>query len=105
MKRSPGYRSHYVWYRFPFTFGTIAFFSDLDALLSFARSPEHASIMRWVMEPGSARGGFIRLYEARPQGYSSGIWRAEGNVMRAIDRFTPLQGEKQAPLVTPEPDQ
>jgi hypothetical protein len=52
-----------------------------------------------------APAGLIRLYEARPQGYSSGTWRAEGNVMRAIDRFTPLPGEKQAPLVDPAPDQ
>jgi hypothetical protein len=28
MKRSPGYRGHYVWYRFPFTIGTIAFFGS-----------------------------------------------------------------------------
>lgn len=99
MKHSPGYRGHYVWYRFPFTFGTTAFFADLEALLLFARSREHAAIMRWVMEPGNARGGFIRLYEAHAQGYSSGIWRAEGNVMRAIDRFTKLAGEPEAPTV------
>ena len=100
LKRSPGYRGHRVWYRFPFTLGTIAFFADTDALLAFARSPEHHAIMRWVMEPGNARGGFIRVYEALPHGYSSGIWRAEpGQQMKAIDRFTPLQGEDQGPLV------
>src|SRR5436190_12593958 len=88
LKRSPGYRGHRVWYRFPFTLGTIAFFADRDALLAFARIPEHAELMRWVMEPGNARGGFIRIYEALPHGYSSGIWRAEpGQVMRAIERF------------------
>jgi hypothetical protein len=100
LKRAPGYRGHRVWYRFPFTLGTIAFFADRDALLSFARSPEHAELMRWVMEPGNARGGFIRIYEALPQGYSSGVWRAEpGKLMKAIDRFTPLEGEEQGPLV------
>ena len=45
LKRSPGYRGHHVWYRFPFTLGTIAFFADTDALLSFARSPEHHAIL------------------------------------------------------------
>jgi hypothetical protein len=99
MKQSPGYCGHYVWYRFPFTLGTIAFFADRDALLRFARTPEHAEIMRWVMEPGHARGGFIRLWKVLPSGYSSGVWRAEANVMRAIDRFTPLEGEASPPRV------
>jgi hypothetical protein len=57
--------------------------------------------MRWVMQPGNARGGFIRLYEAQPHGYSSGVWRAEpGQEMRAIDRFTPLSTEGQGPPVS-----
>jgi hypothetical protein len=100
LKQSPGYRGHRVWYRFPFTFGTIAFFSDRDSLLAFARSAEHASIMRWVMEPGNARGGFIRIYEVQPQGYSSGVWRAEEpKLMRHIERFTPIAGEEHAPRV------
>src|SRR5204863_435348 len=63
LMRAPGYRGHRIWFRFPSTLGTIAFFSDRDALLAFARSPEHASIMRWVMEPGNARGGFIRIWQ------------------------------------------
>ena len=99
MKRSPAYRGHVIWYRFPFTLGTIAFFADREALLRFARCPEHAALMRWVMEPGNARGGFIRIYEALPHDYSSGVWRAEGNVMQAIDRFTPLPGEVEPPRV------
>ncbi len=100
LKHSPGYRGHRVWYRFPFSVGTIAFFADRDSLLAFARSPEHASIMRWVMQPGNAKGGFIRIYEARPQGYSSGVWRAESpKVMKHIVRFTPLPGEEEGPPV------
>ncbi len=100
MKRSPGYRGHHIWYRFPFTLGTIAFFADRDALLTFARSPEHARIMQWVMEQGNARGGFIRLYDAQPGGYSSGMWRAEPpHVMRHIARFSPIAGEEKGPLV------
>jgi len=99
MKRMPGYRGHHVWYRFPTTLGTIAFFSDRAALLKFARTKEHAELMRWVMRPGNARGGFIRLHEALPSGYSSGVWRAEGNVMQAMDEYTPLPGEERAPPV------
>jgi hypothetical protein len=103
MKRMPGYRWHKVWYRFPATLGTIAFFADRKALLTFARTPEHTELMRWVMRPGKARAGFIRLHDAQPVGYSSGRWRAEENVMRAIDRFTPLEGEGEAPLVPKSP--
>jgi hypothetical protein len=101
LKQAPGYRGHRVWYRFPFTLGTIAFFSDREALLRFARCSEHRELMRWVMEPGNARGGFIRFYEALPNGYSSGVWRAEeGKEMQAIHRFTPVGQESQGPLVT-----
>jgi hypothetical protein len=100
MQAAPGYRGHRIWYRFPFTIGTIAFFADKEALLSFARTPEHAAIMKWVMSPGKAHGGFIRFYEVEPHGYSSGLWRAEeGHELKAIDRFTPLAGESQGPMV------
>jgi len=101
MKRSPGYRGHHIWYQFPFTLGTIAFFADRDALLTFARSPEHARIMDWVMERGNARGGFIRLYDDQPGGYSSGMWRAEPpHVMRHIERFSAIAGEEKGPPVS-----
>jgi hypothetical protein len=100
LKRSPGYRGHQVWYRFPFTLGTVAFFADRESLLSFARCPEHAEIMRWVMEPGNARGGFIRFYEVVPHGYSSGVWRAEPpHAMQSIERFTSVGDEEQGPRV------
>jgi hypothetical protein len=104
MKRSAGYRGHKIWYTFPFTIGTIAFFETKDDLLAFARTPEHARIMRWVMRPGNAHGGFIRLFEALPSGYSSGVWRAEpGHELRAIEQFTPLTHEKEGPAVPPDP--
>jgi hypothetical protein len=103
MKRSPGYRGHQIWYAFPFTIGTIAFFESRDDLLAFARTPERAEIMRWVMRPGNAHGGFIRLFEALPSGYSSGIWRAEaGHELRAIEQFSPLAGEVDGPPVPPD---
>jgi hypothetical protein len=101
MQRSSGYRGHKIWYSFPFTIGTIAFFATRDDLLAFARTPEHAEIMRWVMRPGNARGGFIRLFEAQPSGYSSGIWRAEqGHELRAINQFTAMRGEAIGPPVS-----
>ena len=100
MKRSRGYRGHKIWYSFPFTLGTIAFFATRDDLLTFARTKEHAEIMRWVMRPGNAHGGFIRLFEVLPSGYSSGVWRAEaGHELRAIEQFTPLSHEAQGPAV------
>ena len=100
LKESPHYRGHHVCYGFPFTLGTIAFFSDREALFAFARSPEHAELMPWVMAPGKARGGFIRFYEVKPHGYSSGVWRAEApHDMKAIDHFTALGDEVQGPLV------
>ena len=99
LKRAPGYCAHWTFYWFPFTFGTIAFFSDCDSLLRFARSPQHADLMRWVMRP-NASGGFIRLWEVQPGGYSSGVWRAERpGAMRAISHFTALSGEEGPPLV------
>jgi hypothetical protein len=56
--------------------------------------------MRWVMRPGNAHGGFIRLYEVLSSGYSSGIWRAEEpHEMRAIDRFSARSEEDRGPLV------
>jgi hypothetical protein len=100
MKASAGYRGHQIWYTFPFTIGTIAFFESRDDLLAFARTPEHAEIMRWVMRPGNAHGGFIRLYEVLPSGYSSGVWRAEaGHELRAIEQFSPLSDERHGPAV------
>ena len=82
MKRMHGYRWHKVYYEFPFTLGTIAFFSDRDALLNFARSRHHRDLMCWVTDHGTrnATGGYIRLYAAEPDGYTNGVWRAEGPI-------------------------
>jgi hypothetical protein len=100
LKESSGYLGHRVWFAFPFTFGTIAFFADRDSMLTFARCPEHARLIQWVMRPGNARGGFIRFWQVLPDGYSSGVWRVEPpHEMKAIDRYSPLQGEMEPPLV------
>ena len=91
MKRMQGYRWHKVYNEFPFTLGTIAFFSDRDALLTFARSRRHRDLMCWVTDHGTrnATGGYIRLYTAEPDGYSNGVWRAEGPTIAHIPAFTP----------------
>jgi hypothetical protein len=101
MKRMTGYRWHTVYYQFPFTLGTIAFFSDRDAMLKFARSQAHRDLMCWVTDHGTrnATGGYIRLYNAEPQGYSNGVWRAEGATMAHIPTFTPLSTEDSGPPV------
>jgi|SRR5579859_5406484 len=100
LKVSPGYCGHQVWFRLPLTLGTVAFFRTMDDLLDFGRTPEHADLMQWVMRPGNARGGFIRFWEVRPHGYSSGMWRAEPpHLMKAIERYTPHAGEEDPPTV------
>jgi hypothetical protein len=100
MKRMTGYRWHTVYYRFPFTLGTIAFFSDRDAMLKFARSKTHRDLMCWVTDgTRNATGGFIRLYHAEPEGYANGIWRAEDGAMGHIPTFTPLSTEDTGPPV------
>jgi heme-degrading monooxygenase HmoA len=79
MKKARGYRGHYVWYRFPFSFGTISVWDSHEDLLEFARTREHREAVTWLYQPGTARGSFIRYYDARPEGHSIGEWRAEGD--------------------------
>lgn len=100
LKRMSGYRWHTIYWEFPFTLGTIAFFADRDAMLRFARSRHHRRLMQWVTEgTRNATAGYIRLYTAEPGGYSNGMWRAEGNEMAHIPTFTPLSAEATGPAV------
>ncbi|GAA0959670.1 DUF4188 domain-containing protein [Virgisporangium aurantiacum] len=101
MKRMRGYCWHTVYWRYPFSLGTIAFFRDRDALLLFARGSAHRDLMCWVTDAGTrhATGGYIRLYNAEPAGYTNGVWRAEENVMRHIETFSPLSTERVGPAV------
>jgi hypothetical protein len=101
MKRMSGYRWHTVYYKFPFTLGTIAFFSDRDALLKFARSKHHRDLMCWLVDngAGNATAGFIRLYGAEPEGYSNGVWRAEDGTMSHIPSWTAMSTEDIGPSV------
>jgi hypothetical protein len=100
LRRMSGYRWHKVYWEFPFTLGTIAFFADRDAMLRFARSRYHRRLMMWVTDgTRNATGGFIRLYAADPDGYSNGVWRAEANEMAHIPTFSPLTTEQTGPAV------
>jgi hypothetical protein len=101
MKRMKGYRWHTVYYQFPFTLGTIAFFSDRDAMLAFARSRHHRELMCWLTDSDAAKAtaGFIRLYEADAHGYSNGEWRAEDGTMSHVPTWSPLTTEKTGPAV------
>ena len=98
MRRMRGYVWHRVYYRAPLTLGTIAFFTDREALLKFARSREHAELVCWLTDHGrrKATAGWIRLYTADEQGYTNGSWRAEDGELGHIDTWSPLRAE-QAP--------
>ncbi|AVT37168.1 DUF4188 domain-containing protein [Plantactinospora sp. BB1] len=100
LRRMSGYRWHTVYWEFPFTLGTIAFFADRDAMLRFARSRHHRRLMTWVTDgTRNATAGYIRLYTAEPDGYSNGAWRAESTEMAHIPTFTPLGTEMTGPAV------
>ena len=101
MKRSRGYRFHRLYYQFPFTIGTFAFFEDRDALLKFGRSKAHRDLMCWLTDHGTrnAKAGFIRFYYADAHGYSNGAWRAEDASMGHIPTWTPLPAETDGPPV------
>jgi hypothetical protein len=103
LKRAPGFCGHYIYYKFPLTFGQVVLFEEMDQMLRFARSKIHRELMSWVVEGEgkNAKAGFIRLYDARPDGsYANGLWSNEG--ARGYDeRFTPTSRETQGPLVHP----
>lgn len=94
MKQMPGYCWHTVYWERPFTLGTIAYFETREDLLTIARSPEHRKLMQWITDGRkNATGGYIRLFTAEPDGYTNGVWRAEGDVMEHIENFTPLPAD------------
>lgn len=99
MTRMRGYRGHRTYWEPPFTLGTIAWFDTMDDLMLFARTGTHRELMDWVVDRRNATGGWIRVYTAEPSGYTNGVWRAEGDVMRNIDTFTPIGREKVGPPV------
>jgi hypothetical protein len=103
LKQMPGFCGHFVYYRFPYTFGQVVVFEEMDQMLRFARSKLHRELMAWIVEGDGkhAKAGFIRLYDARPGGsYANGLWSNED--ARGYDeRFTALSTEDQGPFVHP----
>lgn len=100
LRRMRGYRGHRTYWQPPFTLGTIAWFDTVEDLMRFARSGAHRELLAWVVEgTGNGTGGWIRVYAAQPQGYTNGVWRAEGHEMAHIDTFTPIGREAQGPPV------
>ena len=59
LKRAPGFCGHYVYYKFPFTFGQVVLFEEMDQMLRFARNKLHRELMSWIVEGDgkNARGG------------------------------------------------
>jgi len=102
LKRAPGFCGHYLYYKFPFTFGQVVLFEDMDQMLRFARNKLHRELMSWVTDGDrNARAGFIRLYDAREGGsYANGAWSAEG-AAGYDERFTALSKEAEGPPVHP----
>ncbi|MBD7917596.1 hypothetical protein H9657_04790 [Cellulomonas sp. Sa3CUA2] len=72
MRRMTGYVWHRVYWEPPFTLGTLAFFTDRDALMLFARIPAHRRLMTWITrDRRHGTGGYIRVHLAdagRPGG-------------------------------------
>ena len=77
MRSSPGYKGHFVWYRFPFTFGNWSLWDSRAEMMRFARSQEHLDAVAWMTSPGVARASFIRFLRADDTGHTIGEWRAE----------------------------
>ena len=77
MKQADGYLDHYVWYRFPFKMGTVSMWDSYEHMMLFAQNQEHKDAVEWLLKPGTAKGAFIRFFDARPEGHSIGAWRAE----------------------------
>jgi hypothetical protein len=95
MRRMRGYVWHRVYYRAPLTLGTIAFFTDREELLKFARSREHAELVCWLTDTGrkKATAGWIRIYTAEEEGYTNGRWRAEDGALGHVETWAPLAAE------------
>ncbi|WP_101652091.1 hypothetical protein [Brevibacterium ihuae] len=96
LRRAPGYRWHRSYYEFPDRIGLVVAFATRDDLMRFARTPEHRTIMHWLVGDGDsspARGGFIRILAAEEWGYTNGEFRAEDSALGLIDTFSPLTEE------------
>ncbi|WP_309135196.1 hypothetical protein [Cellulomonas sp.] len=78
--------------------------STVRGLVVCVATPAHAAALAGSSAPGHERA---RTFVAEAEGYSNGGWRAEGDVMAHVERFTPLTSEstrgRTPPLVAPAP--
>jgi hypothetical protein len=102
LMQAPGFCGYHLYYKFPYTFGQIVLFENMDQLLRFARNKLHRELMSWIADGDrNAKAGFIRLYEASADGsYANGAWSAEG-AAGYDERFSALSSETQGPYVHP----
>ena len=77
MRRAPGYMGHYIWYRFPFTFGNFSLWDTWQSMMRFARSKEHRRAMAFVARPRIGKAAFVRFLRFAPDGHTLGTWRGE----------------------------
>jgi heme-degrading monooxygenase HmoA len=77
LRRSPGYCGHVLWYRFPFTFGSVSTWERREDMLAFARTSAHRGAVSWLTRPGIADAAFIRFLQADEAGHTIGSWRGE----------------------------
>nr|WP_181062853.1 hypothetical protein [Pseudoclavibacter sp. RFBI5] len=80
MRRMPDYCWHGIYWEAPWTLGTLANFSTRDALIRFARMPEHRHLMQWIVkDTKNADAGFIRLFASEEElaGLEEGATRRE----------------------------
>lgn len=99
LRRDGGCCAHRTFWQAPWTVGVVGWFDTMDDLLRLARTGAHRGLEDWALGRPGATGGWVRVYEAGPHGYSNGVWRAEGDVMATIEHFTPVRRETQGPPV------
>ncbi|PPG33294.1 hypothetical protein [Pseudoclavibacter sp. RFBB5] len=85
MRRMPDYCWHGIYWEAPWTLGTLASFSTRDALIRFARMPEHRHLMQWIVkDTKNADAGFIRLFASEEE-----LASVEGGATQAADSAGP----------------
>lgn len=90
MRKTPNAIGPRLWYRFPLTVGSTGYFSDMASLRTFTESPEHLAITDWARRPGTAKGGFVRIFEAAPVGTALGGWLRRDEAVGDMSLFDAL---------------
>ena len=83
MQASEGYLGHHIWFRFPFTFGMMTFFETQQQMMAFSQNIRHEQAANWMYIPGVAEGAFFRILSPTRNGYTHGVWSAEGSATNA----------------------